>query len=56
MVTLSWCDGRLRMKAIGLLLQSLQHISVKRHHDAGDVGGGAGFMHFGNWDGGSSLS
>lgn len=28
-------------KAIGLLLQSLQHISVKSHHDAEDGGGGA---------------
>lgn len=36
MVRLSWCHGRLRGKVIGLLLQSLQHISVKPHHDAED--------------------
>lgn len=42
MVTLSWCDGRVRVKVIGLLLQSLQHISVKPHHDAGDGRGGGG--------------
>lgn len=42
-----------RVKVIGLLLQSLQHISVKPDHDAGD-GREGGFMHFGNWDGYSS--
>lgn len=40
MVTPSWCDRRVRVKVIGLLLQSLQHISVKPHHDAGNDGGG----------------
>lgn len=29
------------MKVIGLLLQSLQHISIKPDHDAGDGRGGA---------------
>lgn len=47
MVTLSWCDGCLRVKVIGLLLQSLQHISVKPHHDAADGrrGKGGGGLH-----------
>lgn len=32
----------MRVEVIGLLLQSLQHISIKLHHDAGDGGGGGG--------------
>lgn len=59
MVTLSWRGGRLRVKVIGLLLQSLQHISVKPHNDAADGGEGGGevggFMHYSNWEEGSSL-
>lgn len=41
MVTLSLCDGRGMVKVIGLLLQPLQHISIKPDHDAGDGRGGA---------------
>lgn len=45
MVTLPLCDGRgggrRRMEVIGLLLQSLQRISIKLDHDAGGGGGRA---------------
>lgn len=45
MVTLSLRDGRGRVKVIGLLLQSLQHISIKPDHDAEDGGGGGLGLH-----------
>ena len=58
MVTLSLGDRQWRAEVIALPLQSLQHISIKPDHDAGDDRGwgrgNGGFMHFGNWDGGSS--
>lgn len=38
-------DWRGRLRVIGLLLQSLQHISARPDHDAGMAEGG--FMHFG---------